>query len=52
MHKDFQFLSEKTKITKYNKLVRNIDEKEIYVVHVRALKQALNHRFILKKVHE
>ena len=28
-----------------------IHDKEIYVVHIRALKQALNHGLILQKVH-
>ena len=30
----------------------NIHNKENYVVHIRALKQALNHELILKKVHK
>ena len=29
----------------------NTHYKESYVVHIRALKQALNHRLILKKLH-
>ena len=41
----------KMKIKKCNNLACNIDEKEIYLVHIRALKQALNHGLILKKVH-
>ena len=44
---DLPFLAERKKIKKYNKLVCNINDKENYVVHIRALKQALNHRLIL-----
>ena len=44
-------MSERKKIKKWDKLVWNIKDKEIYVVHIRALKQALNHGLILKKVH-
>ena len=39
------------KINKCSKLVCNVQDKEKYVVHMRALKQALNNRLILKKVH-
>ena len=34
------------------KLVCGIEDKEKYVVHIRALKQALNHGLILKRVHK
>ena len=37
---------------KSNKLSYNIHDKENYVVHIRALQQALSHGFILKKVHK
>ena len=47
---DLTFLPEK-KIKKCSKLVFNINDKENYVVRIRTLKQALNHRFVLKKVH-
>ena len=39
------------KINKCNKLVCNLYDKNSYVVHIRSLKQALNHSLILKKVH-
>ena len=39
------------KIKNCKKLVCNIYDKENYVVHRRALTQALNHGLILKKVH-
>ena len=48
LYKDLPFLAKRKKIEKCQKLVCSINEKEIYVVHIRALKQALNHRLILK----
>ena len=51
LHTGLPFLPERNKIKKCNKLVCNIYDKENYVVHIRALKQALNHGLILKKVH-
>ena len=38
-------------IDKCNKLVCNLYDNKSYVVHIRSLKQALNHALILKKVH-
>ena len=49
LHDDLPFLADRKKIQKWNKLVCNINDKENYVVHIRALKQALNHELILKK---
>ena len=39
------------KIEKVEKLVANLHDKTEYVIHIRNLKQALNHGLILKKVH-
>ena len=39
------------KLNKYIKLVCTTQYKENYVVQIRALKQALNHRLKLTKVH-
>ena len=50
LHKDLPFLPERMKIEKCNKLVCKIQDKGKHVVHIRALKQALNHGLILKKV--
>ena len=52
LHKDFLFLAERKKTEKCKKLVCSIHDKQNYVVHIRALKQALNHGLILKKVHK
>ena len=51
LHSDLPFLPEKMKINKCSKLVCNLYDKNSYVVHIRSLKQALNHGLILKKVH-
>ena len=39
------------KIEKVKKRVANLDNKTDYVIHIRDLKQALNHGLVLKKVH-
>ena len=39
------------KIENVEKLVTNLDEKTEHVIHIKILKQALNHRLILKKLH-
>ena len=46
LHRDLPFLPERLKIEKYNKIVCNIYDKKNYVVHIKALKQALNHGLI------
>ena len=51
LHEDLPFLTERMKIGKCKKLVCNLYDKNDYVVHIRSLKQALNHGLILKKVH-
>ena len=51
LHSDLPFLPERMKINKCTKLVCSIENKENYVVHIRALKQALNHGLKLTKVH-
>ena len=51
LHNDLPFLHERNKIKKCDKLVSSIYDKENYGVHIRALKQSLNHGLILKKVH-
>ena len=43
LHSDLTFLSERNKIKKCNKLICDVHDKKHYVVHIRTLKQALNH---------
>ena len=40
------------KIEKVEKLVTNLHDKTEYVIHIRNLKQALNHELLLKKIIE
>ena len=49
--KDLPFLPESKKVNKVEKLICSIENKEKYVIHIRALKQALPHGLILGKVH-
>ena len=50
LHKGLPFLAERKKIGKVEKRVTSIEDKEKYVIHISALKQALHHGLILKKV--
>ena len=51
LHKDLSFLPERKKVNKVEKFICNIEDKEKYVMHIKVLKQALNHGVLLKKVH-
>ena len=45
------FLPESEKVNKVEKRICDIEDKKKYVMHIRTLKQALNHGLRLKKVH-
>ena len=49
IHNNLPFLLERMKIKKVKKFVTNLHDKNEYVIHMRNLKQALNHGLILKK---
>ena len=49
LYSDLTFLPERIKIDKCNKFIANLNDKNNYVVHIRALKEALNHGSISKK---
>ena len=51
LHSDLPFLSERMEVNKCKKLVCNLFNKKKYVVHINALKQALNHGLKFKKIH-
>ena len=51
LHKDLPFSPERKKVNKVEKLICSIEDKEKYVIHIRVLKQALNHGLVLRKVH-
>ena len=49
--KIYYFQPKEKRLKKSKKLICIIEDKERYVIHIRALKQALNHGLKLKKVH-
>ena len=51
LHSDLPFLPKRMEIDKCKKLVCNLCNRKKYVVHIRSLKQALNHGLKLKRVH-
>ena len=51
LHNDLPFLLEKVEFEKFEAFVTNLYDKTEYVIHIRNLKQALNHGLVLKKVH-
>ena len=51
LHRDLPFLAERKVIKKISKLITSFEDKEKYVTHIEALKQALDHGLKLKKVH-
>ena len=50
-HNDLPFICEKIKVSGVEKLVPNLHDKKKYVIHVKALKQALDHGLVLEKIH-
>ena len=52
LHNDLPFFAEKKKIGKVEKLTPNLFDKKNYVVHIRTLKQGLEHGLKLSKVHK
>ena len=50
-HMDLPFLLERMELGKVKKLVTSLHDKNENVIHIINLKQALNHRLILKNVH-
>lgn len=50
LHSDLPFLPECVKIDKYGRVMSNLYNKPFFV-HMKALEQAINHRFELQKVH-
>ena len=51
LHSDLPFLPRRMKIDKCEELVCNLHNKKKYVLHIKSLKQALNHGLKFKKVH-
>ena len=51
LHSDLPFLPERMEINKCKKLVCNLYDKKKCVVHIKSLKQALNHGLKFEKIH-
>ena len=51
-HSDLPFLPRRMKIDTCKKLVCNLHNKKKYVVHIKSLKQAINHGLKLKSIHK
>ena len=51
LHSDLRLLPKRIKIDKCKKLVCDLHNKKNYVVHIKPLKQALNHGLKLKRIH-
>ena len=50
-HNDLPFMCERMKISGVEKLIPNLFDKKRYVIHIRALDQALKHGLVLDKIH-
>ena len=46
LHNDLLFLPERMKIGKVEKLLANVHDKTEYIIHIRNLKQGLNHGLV------
>ena len=51
LHNDLPFMCERMKINGIEKLTPNLYDKKNYIIHIRALDQALKHRLILERIH-
>ena len=51
-HNDLPFMCERMEINGVEKLVPNLRDKKNYVVHIKALNQALQHRLRLDRIHQ
>ena len=52
LHSDLPFLPERMKINKSTELFCNVQDKKNYVVHIVALKQALDNGLKIPEIHE
>ena len=50
-HDELPFMSERLNINGVTKLVPNLKDKSKYVIHIRALAQALDHGLVLERMH-
>ena len=50
-HNDLPFMCERMKINGVEKLISNLFDKKRYIIHIRALDQALKHGLVSEKIH-
>ena len=50
-HNDLPFMCEKKVVGGIEKLVPNLHNNKNYIIHIRALDQALRHRLVLERIH-
>ena len=51
LHNNLPFMCEKIRVSGVEKLVPNLHDKKKYVMHLKALKQALDHGLVLERIH-
>ena len=51
LHNDIPFMCDKMNINGVEKLIPNLYDKKKYIIHIRALKQAIDHGLLLEKIH-
>ena len=51
LHNDIPFMCNKMKVNGVEKLIPNLYNKRKYIVHIKALKQAIDHGLLLRKIH-
>ena len=51
LHNDIPFMCSKMKVNGVEKLIPNLYYERKYIIHIRALKQALDHELVLEKIH-
>ena len=51
LHNDIPFMCSKMKVNGVEKLIPNLYYKRKYIIHIRALKQVLDHGLVLEKMH-
>ena len=51
LHNDLPFMCTKMKINGVERLIPNLCYKHKYIIHIRALKQALDHGLVLERIH-
>ena len=51
LHNDISFMCSKMKVNGVEKLIPNLYDKRKYIIHIRVLKQVLDHGLVLERIH-